>query len=164
MSKIEIWSIPVGVCPLASWSSPIPHSVVLRTCELEVYGSIPARPIFFPRIDDSHCNEIHSSLTVVRCFDNGYVRNQQVVWKEYCAEYWLKELQESTCRHAITEILLKTALNTINLSINHLRPYHSVLVSYSPFRTIPTFPSIEKNLKKAKQQAEGCRYHVNVHF
>ena len=33
---------------------------------------------FFPRIDDSHCNTIHSSLTAVRCFDNGYVGKQPV--------------------------------------------------------------------------------------
>ena len=48
-------------------------------------------------------------LITVCCFDTGYV--------EYCAEYWLKELQESmdrcTCCHDITEILLKTMLNTI---------------------------------------------------
>ena len=74
----------------------------------------PARPIFFPRTDDSHCNRI---LTAVSCFDNGYVGKHPVAWKEYCAEYWLKELQESmnrcTGRRDITEILLKTALNTI---------------------------------------------------
>ena len=29
--------------------------------------------IFFPRIDDSHCDRIHSSLTAVHCFDDGYV-------------------------------------------------------------------------------------------
>ena len=76
-----------------------------------------ARPICFQRIDDSHCNRIHSSLTAVHCFDNGYVGKQQVVWKEYCVEYWLKELQETmdkcTGHRDITEILLKTALNTI---------------------------------------------------
>ena len=37
--------------------------------------------------------------------------------KEYCAECWLKELQKSmdrcTGRRDITEILLETALNTI---------------------------------------------------
>ena len=55
----------------------------------------PVRLIFFPRIDDIHCDRIHSSLTVVRCFDNGYVGKQPVVLKEYCAEYWLKELKES---------------------------------------------------------------------
>ena len=42
-------------------------------------------------------------------------------WKEYCAEYCLKDLQENmdrcTGRRNITEILLKTALNTIQ-SIN----------------------------------------------
>ena len=46
---------------------------------------------FFPRIDDSHCDRIHSSLTAVHCFNNGYVGKQSVAWKEYCAEYWLKE-------------------------------------------------------------------------
>ena len=43
------------------------------------------------------------------CFDNGYVGNQPVAWEEYCAEYWLKELQKSMDRctdHCnITEIL-----------------------------------------------------------
>ena len=84
----------------------------------------PAWPIliFFPRIDDGHCNRIHSSLSAVHCFKNGYVRKQPVAWKEYCAEYWLKELQESMDRSIsgcnITEILLKTALETIQSIIN----------------------------------------------
>ena len=63
------------------------------------------------------CDKIHPSPTAVDCFDNGYVGKQPVAWKEHCAEYWLKELQESmdryTGRRSITEILLKTALNTI---------------------------------------------------
>ena len=71
----------------------------------------PPRPIFFPRIDDSHCDRIHSSLVAVRCFDNSYVGKQPVAWKEYCEEYWLKELQESMDmgigRRDITEIMLK---------------------------------------------------------
>ena len=50
------------------------------------------------------------------------VGKQTVAWKEYCAEFWLKELQESmdmcTGRRDITEILLKTVLNTIQ-SIDH---------------------------------------------
>ena len=66
--------------------------------------------LFFLRTDDSHCDRIHSSLTAIHCFDNDYVRKQPVAWKEYCAEYWLKELQESMDRctgHCdITEILL----------------------------------------------------------
>ena len=73
------------------------------------------------RIDDCHCDRIHHSLTNVRCFDNGYVGKQPVAWKEYCAEHWLKGFPESKERgtgcHDITEILLKTALNTIQ-SIN----------------------------------------------
>ena len=56
------------------------------------------RPIIFPSIDDSHFDRIHSSLTTVRCFDNGYVGKQPVAWEEYCAEYWLKEQQESKDR------------------------------------------------------------------
>ena len=32
----------------------------------------PARSIFFPRTDDSHFHRIHSSLTTVLCFDNGW--------------------------------------------------------------------------------------------
>ena len=78
---------------------------------------------FFPRIDDSHCDRIHSSLTAVRCFDSGYVGKQPVAWKEYCTKYWFKELQESmdrcTSPRDITEILLTTALNIIR-SINQL--------------------------------------------
>ena len=64
----------------------------------------------------SHCDRIHSSLTAVHCCDNGYVGKQPVAWKEYCADYWLKELQENmdkcTGRRDISEILLKTALNS----------------------------------------------------
>ena len=47
----------------------------------------------------------------VHCFDSGYVGKQLVAWKEYCAEYWLKELQESMGRwigrHDITEYCFK---------------------------------------------------------
>ena len=64
----------------------------------------PARPIFFLRIDDSHCDRIHSSLTAVCCFNNGYLGKQPVAWKEYCAEYWLKELPESIDSALATEI------------------------------------------------------------
>ena len=43
----------------------------------------------------SHYDRIHSYLTTACCFDNGYVGKQPVAWKEYCVEYWLKDLQES---------------------------------------------------------------------
>ena len=82
-------------------------------------------PIFFPRIDDSHCDRIHFSLITVLCFDDDYVGKQPVAWKEYCAEYWLIELQESmdrcTGRHDMTEILLKRALNNIQSNQINLR-------------------------------------------
>ena len=70
-------------------------------------------------IGDSPCNMIHSSLTVVNCFENDSVGKQPVAWKECCAEYCLKELQESmgmcTGRLDINEIPLKTALPVIQL-------------------------------------------------
>ena len=76
---------------------------------------------------------IHSSLTAVRCFDSCYVGKQPMDWKEYRAKHWLKELQESidrcTGRRDITEILLKTALNTIK-SINQSVGLSSYKTSY----------------------------------
>ena len=81
----------------------------------------PARPIFFPKIENSHCTRIHSSLTAVRCFDSGYVGKQPVAWEEYSAVHWIKEFQKGTDRCTscpdIIEILLKTASNTTQ-SIN----------------------------------------------
>ena len=75
----------------------------------ELWDSPRATNIFMSR-----CDRINSSLTAVRCFDNGYVGKQPVAWKEKCAEYWLKELQESmdtcTSRRNITEILLKSLI------------------------------------------------------
>ena len=89
-----------------------------RTCEQEVADSIPSSANILYKDDDSHCNRIHSSLSDDHCFDNGYAGKQQVAWKEYCAEYWLKELQESMDRctgHCnIAEILLKMVLNIIH--------------------------------------------------
>ena len=54
--------------------------------------------IFFPMIDDRHYDRICSFVTAVHYFDDGYVGKQSVVWEEYCAEYCLKELQESKDR------------------------------------------------------------------
>ena len=88
------------------------------------YGSITPRRCLVcgpRRIDDSHCNRIHSSLTAIDCLDNGYVGKQQVTLTDYCAEYWLNELQGSmdrwTDRREISEILLETALNTIQFGL-----------------------------------------------
>ena len=57
-------------------------------------------------------------VTADRCSDNN-VGKHSVAWKEYCAEYWLKELQESmdmcTSPRDVTEILLNT-IQSINQS------------------------------------------------
>ena len=110
-----------------------PHSSVGSVADWRTGGrwfKSLARPIFFPRIDDSHCDRIHSSFTTVRCFDNGYVGKKLVAWKEYCEEYRFKDLQESmdrcTDRRDITERLLKTALNTVQ-SINRISTPNSNL-------------------------------------
>ena len=52
-------------------------------------------------------------------FDDGYVGNQPVAWKECCAEYWFKEVQKSIDR--CTGRRRITALNTIQ-SINQSEP------------------------------------------
>ena len=43
---------------------------------------------FFPRIDDSHFNWIHSSYATDHYLRNGIVGQQPVAWKEYSVEYW----------------------------------------------------------------------------
>ena len=69
-------------------SSPIVQSAAYRTWDKEVAGWIPGLGQYSsPRIDDRHRERIHSSLTAVRCFDNGYMGRHPMAWKEYCAEY-----------------------------------------------------------------------------
>ena len=50
------------------------------------WGEPLALPIFFLRIDDSHCDTIHSSVTAENCSDDAYERKQPVALKEYCVE------------------------------------------------------------------------------
>ena len=76
-----------------------------------------ALPIFFLRIDDGHCDRVHSSLTAVHCFYNGNGGKQPVAGKEYFAEYcsmglW-KSMDRPTGHCNITEVMLKMVLNTI---------------------------------------------------
>ena len=72
---------------------------------------------FFSRIDDSHCDKIHSSLTAVHCLVYVYVEKHAVAWKEYYAYYWHREIKKSMDRcnsHCdIIEIILKTTLKII---------------------------------------------------
>ena len=74
------------------FEKPSPCGWVSRVQDLRTAGSWfdpwAWQPIFFGRIDFSHCDSILSSLTIVFCFCNGYVGKKQVDWKEYCAEYW----------------------------------------------------------------------------
>ena len=56
-----------------------PHSSVGSIQDLRTGGrwfSPGAQSIFFPRIDNSHCDRIHSSSNTVYCFDDGYVGNK----------------------------------------------------------------------------------------
>ena len=59
---------------------------------------------------------------LLKSFHDGYVRKQSVAWEEQYEEHWLKELQKSMdmCTKCcnITEIMLKTELNTTQSSNN----------------------------------------------
>ena len=58
--------------------------------EKGVTGSIPCSSIFFfffpPKIDDSHCDKIHSSLIAVYRFDGGYMTKLPLACKK-CSWY-----------------------------------------------------------------------------
>ena len=90
------------------------------------------------------------TVTAVRCFDNGYVGKQPVAWKEYCAEYWFKGLQESmamcTGRRDKNEIMLKTVLNTIRSISPEQRFYVSAIQIF------------RKEKKKTAGKGEVARY------
>ena len=59
------------------WFDPLlDHSIPCSTFRS------PARQIFSPRFDDSHCVRIYSSFTVVHCFKAGHVGKQSVALKE----------------------------------------------------------------------------------
>ena len=94
---------------------PSPRSSVGSVKDSRVGGRWFESPdvcLFFLKTNDSHCDKIHSSLIVVHCFDDA--ASGQWLWKEYCEEHWLKELQENmdmcTCRREVTGITLKTEL------------------------------------------------------
>ena len=51
-----------------------------------------------PRIDDSHCDRIHTSLTAVRCFDNG--KAASVLERILCAVLVKKKKKKKKPRKA----------------------------------------------------------------
>ena len=109
-------------------------------------GILKNCPSPFPPSPTAQSVVLHTWEQEVHCFDNGYVGKQPLAWKEYCAEYWLKELQDSmnsgTSHRNLTEMLLKTALNTMQ-SIN----LHEVLTLQS-WKGLPT--KIPKSMKMAE--------------
>ena len=60
-----------------------PHGAVANIQDLRTGGRW-----LNSKIDDSHCDRIHCSLTVVHCFENGFFGKQPVDVKKYCAECW----------------------------------------------------------------------------
>ena len=115
--------------------SPIAQSVALPTL-----ARSPARPIFFPGINDRHCDRIDSSLTTLHCFDSGYVGKQPVAWKEYCAEYWLTLSQTSPGFYgSAVHIFWKQRQKRRNRSKWAISPFSTVfstcLRSFLPFST-----------------------------
>ena len=64
-----------------------PHSSVGSVQDLRTGGRMfntRAWPIFFPRIDDSHCDRILSYLTAVHSFDNGSGESSQWLERILC--------------------------------------------------------------------------------
>ena len=61
----------------------VAQSLPYKTSKQEVTGLTLAWPIFFPKIDESCCDMIHSSLSASYCFDDSDVGKQPVTWKEY---------------------------------------------------------------------------------
>ena len=88
--------------------------------------------IIFPRMVDTHCDRIHSSLKADHCFDRGNEGQQPVDRKEFCAEYWYKRLQEGmdqcTFLYDIADLMLKycflgtTPVLAANVSANEKIP------------------------------------------
>ena len=77
---------------------PSPYSSVSRVLGLRKGGrwfDPLARPIFFLRTYDSHCNRINSSINNVHCFNDSYVGKKANGMEKYCGEYWLKELRKA---------------------------------------------------------------------
>ena len=75
---------------VSSINSPVVQLVAYRTREQEVAGLLPGRGQHSSGgLSDSHCDRIHSPLTVVHCFHDGCVGKHQ----------WLgKNIVQSTCR------------------------------------------------------------------
>ena len=92
---------PLNLSPTLKFyfSSAEPHSSVGSVVDLRKGGRW-----FDPRLGQysfrglmivCQSNMIHSSLTAVLCFYNGFVGKQPVAWKEYCAEYWIKNSRKA---------------------------------------------------------------------
>ena len=134
-------SVKIPRCMCCPFQRAEPHSSVGSVrCGLENRRSLirsPARPIFFPRIDDSYCDSILFLCHRCLLFRQWLCGKAASGLKEYCAGYWLKELQESMDRFGgrsdITEILFKTALNTIQSIKNQ---YISMVCVVSKYRSV----------------------------
>ena len=81
LSQLCVGAWFIWITQLSTHSLPVVCSVEdLRTgCS---WFKLPARPLFVLKINDSHCDKIHSSPTAVHCFDDGYVEKQPVAWEE----------------------------------------------------------------------------------
>ena len=88
----------VKICQKESSSQP-GHESDMLTNEQHRTGQIKICTTVLQSTEAGQCDRIHSSLIVVHCFENGCVGKQPVAWKGSLAM-------------AITEILLKMALNT----------------------------------------------------
>ena len=119
--KLQTKSKGIGPWKAYSWKS----------INLDLGQYSPTAYIFFPRIDESKGDRIHSSLSVVHCFYNGYVGKKPVAWKKL-----LCRVGPTGKRILFT---LKTVLNTIQ-SINE----SAVFTKHSQEHSLSIYPRFWK--------------------
>ena len=124
--------------------SPIAQSAAYQTWEKEVSSSIPGSANIFNKYWWCHCDRIHSSLTAVHCFENGYVIKQPVAWRDYCMEHWLTHYQMTYIRLFQTERVCRRQFQiwrkwkkVIETGRKHCgKRWNCLLRAISPFPTV----------------------------
>ena len=70
-----------------------------------IYQPLEAFPMFTgSALHNSYLNSAKETLHQMSFNGNGYVEKQSAAWKENCAGYWLKELQESMDRCTVHRV------------------------------------------------------------
>ena len=88
-----IWCICVLCYLVLEGFEPSPCNSVGSVVGLKTGSLISGLPSFFSRLDNGHCDSIHSTLTADHCFDNIFLGKQPVAWKNIVRSTGTKEAQ-----------------------------------------------------------------------